>query len=58
LNMIGVELKRHFSFNHHSLMVWLPGLNAASLHVHCNKSQLRPIQDDGMSHLARSHIKL
>jgi hypothetical protein len=35
--MIGAELERHFCFNHHSLAVGRPGLNAAQLHVHCNK---------------------
>jgi hypothetical protein len=27
--MIGAELERHFSFNHHSPVVWPTGFNAA-----------------------------
>jgi hypothetical protein len=60
-NMIGAALKSHYLRKRHSLLVWPPAFNAASLHValqQCPSSGRHAfIWGRGMSLFAKSHIK-
>jgi hypothetical protein len=54
--MIGAELERHFCLDHHSLMVWRPGVNAVSLPVHCNKYLAAAARDESGRNVALREI--